>query len=275
MLLKFTKMHGLGNDFVLLDGLRAPIELDAGQVRFLADRHFGIGCDQVLVIEPARRGGDVRYRIYNADGGEVEHCGNGVRCVARYLREEGLTAKDEVAIETKNGEARVRVEAGGLVRVNMGPPRFDPDCIPMRAAARADRYEVDVAGGRVAVGAVSMGNPHAIIEVDDVDSAPVATLGPFIERHAMFPEGVNVGFMQVSGRDRIRLRVFERGAGETLACGTGACAAVVIGRCRGQLDEQVEVQLPGGMLSIAWAGEGSPVWMTGPATRVFEGQIEL
>jgi diaminopimelate epimerase len=276
MELPFTKMHGLGNDFVLLNGFRQSLNLSAESVRRIADRHFGIGCDQVLVVEPPRGNADVHYRIYNADGAEVEHCGNGVRCVARYLRDEGIVSKSEIVVETmKGGTSRVYIEDGGMVRVNMGAPRFDPQDIPMRAEKRANNYQVDVGGGRVSVGAVSMGNPHAVMRVDNVDTAPVSTLGPMIEKHSLFPEGVNVGFMQVVNAGQIRLRVFERGTGETLACGTGACAAVVIGRVYGLLKEAVDVELPGGRLSISWQQAGEPVWMTGPAARVFEGQIKL
>jgi diaminopimelate epimerase len=276
MHLNFTKMQGLGNDFVLLNGFRQSIELTPDNVRRIADRHFGVGCDQVLVVEPPHDGGDVHYRIYNADGGEVEHCGNGVRCVARYLRDEGIVTKDEIAVETmKGGLSRVYIEPGQLVRVNMGAPRFEPSEIPMNARQRASSYQVDVGSGRVSIGAVSMGNPHAVMRVENVDTAPVSTLGPMIEHHAMFPEGVNVGFMQVVNAEAIRLRVFERGSGETLACGTGACAAVVIGRLYGLLKPSVDVELPGGHLSISWGESGEPVWMTGPAERVFEGQIRL
>ncbi|MEZ5446604.1 MAG: diaminopimelate epimerase [Gammaproteobacteria bacterium] len=276
MELSFTKMHGLGNDFVLLNGFRKPLSLTPEHVRHLADRHFGVGCDQVLIVEPPRGEADVHYRIYNADGGEVEHCGNGVRCVARYLREEGIVIRDEITVETmKGGLSKVYIEAGGLVRVNMGAPRFEPAEIPMQVRGRASSYQVEVGGGHVSVGAVSMGNPHAVIRVDNVDTAPVSTLGPMIEHHPLFPQGVNVGFMQVVDAAHVKLRVFERGTGETLACGTGACAAVVVGRMHGLLKPVVDVQLPGGHLSISWAEPGQPVWMTGPAARVFEGQIKL
>lgn len=276
MELSFTKMHGLGNDFVLINGLGRQLALTPEAVRKIADRHFGIGCDQVLLVEqPQGSGADVRYRIYNADGGEVEHCGNGVRCVARYLRDEGIVVKDEITVETMKGVSRVYIEKGDLVRVNMGAPRFEPGEIPILAKHRASKYQIDVGAGHVAVGAVSMGNPHAVLEVDNVDTAPVLTLGPMIERHALFPEGANVGFMQVVNASRIRLRVYERGTGETLACGTGACAAVVIGRLHGLLKSSVDVELPGGHLSIAWEQGEEPVWMTGPAQRVFEGQIKL
>lgn len=272
----FTKMHGLGNDFVLINGFKQQLHLTPERVRRIADRHFGIGCDQVLLIGPPHRNGaDVHYRIYNADGGEVEHCGNGVRCVARYLRDEGIVVKDEITVETMNGISHVYIEKSGEVRVNMGPPRFEPADIPMLVKQRASSYQIDVAAGHISVGAVSMGNPHAVLRVDNVDTAPVSTLGPMIERHPLFPEGVNVGFMQVVDASHLRLRVYERGTGETLACGTGACAAMVIGRMYGLLKPQVEVQLPGGRLSIAWNEGSDAVWMTGPAARVFEGQIRL
>ncbi len=276
MRLAFTKMHGLGNDFVLFDALNQPLSLQPDQVRRIADRHFGVGCDQVLLIEPPRNGkADVYYRIFNADGSEVEHCGNGVRCVARYLRDSGRARGDELVLQTVNGEARVHLESGDRVRVNMGAPRFLPADIPFLAPQRAPRYDIDVGGGTVTIGAVSMGNPHAVLLVDDVEKAPVTTLGPQLERHPRFPQGVNTGFLQILDPGHARLRVFERGAGETLACGTGACAAVAVGRLWGRLQREVDVQLRGGHLSIAWDREGEPVWMTGPAERVFEGHIDL
>lgn len=274
--LPFTKMHGLGNDFIVINAFRQQVPMTPESVRKIADRHFGIGCDQVLLIEPPRNGkADISYRIYNADGGEAEHCGNGVRCVARFVRDEGLVFKDEITVETVNGLARVYIENDDLVRVNMGAPRFDPAEIPMLAEQRANSYLVDLAAGHVSVGAVSMGNPHAVLRVDNVDLAPVLTLGPMIERHPLFPEGVNVGFMEVVNPSKIRLRVFERGSGETLACGTGACAAVVIGRLYGLLNPSVDVELRGGHLLIAWDEGSEPVWMTGPAARVFEGRMRL
>src|SRR5579885_6994 len=276
MRLAFTKMHGLGNDFVLFDALNQPLSLQPDQVRRIADRHFGVGCDQVLLIEPPRNGkADVYYRIFNADGSEVEHCGNGVRCVARYLRDSGRARGDELVLQTVNGEARVHLESGDRVRVTMGAPRFLPADIPFLAPQRAPRYDIDVGGGTVTIGAVSMGNPHAVLLVDDVEKAPVTTLGPQLERHPRFPQGVNTGFLQILDPGHARLRVFERGAGETLACGTGACAAVAVGRLWGRLQREVDVQLRGGHLSIAWDREGEPVWMTGPAERVFEGHIDL
>jgi diaminopimelate epimerase len=274
--LKFTKMHGLGNDFVVFDGVRQEVALDAKRCRFLADRRFGIGCDQVLLVEPPRSAGtDFYYRIFNADGSEVEQCGNGARCFARFVREQGLTDKDEIPVGTKAGEIRLYVEPDGQVRVNMGIPIFEPSLIPFLTEAEADRYPLEVDGRTLEIGAVSMGNPHAVLRVDDLDQAPVTTLGPLIERHPRFPRRVNAGFMQVLEPGHIRLRVFERGVGETLACGTGACAAVAVGRRLGLLDPRVRVSLPGGDLVIEWPAESRPVWMTGPAVRVFEGEIEL
>ena len=276
MELQFTKMHGLGNDFVVIDGVRQRVALDAASTRFLADRRFGIGCDQILLVEPPRDGGtDFYYRIFNADGSEVEQCGNGARCFARFVRDQGLSSKDILDVGTRAGPIRLFLEADGQVRVNMGPPVLAPARIPFQAEVEAGLYPLEAAGRRLAIGAVSMGNPHAVLQVASVDTAPVAELGPAIERHPRFPNRVNVGFMEVQGRDRIRLRVYERGAGETLACGTGACAAVVSGRIQGLLDPRVRVSLPGGDLVIEWAQSGHPVWMTGPAERVFEGRIEL
>ncbi len=276
MKLKFSKMHGLGNDFVVFDAVRQSIALDTDQVRFLADRRFGIGCDQVLMVErPTAAGADFRYRIFNADGSEVEQCGNGARCFARFVRDQGLSTRDTLAVETAAGPITLHIEADGRVRVDMGAPRFAPAALPFQAVMECPEYTLEAAGEQVVIGAVSMGNPHAVLRVADIDSAPVDRLGPAIEAHPLFPRRVNVGFMQVVARDRIRLRVYERGAGETLACGTGACAAVAVGRRWGMLDETVQVALPGGELTVRWAGEGEPVWMIGPATQVFDGEIEL
>ena len=270
--MRFTKMQGLGNDFVVIDGIRQSVSLNATLVRRLADRRLGVGCDQVLLAEPASRPDmDVRYRIFNADGGEVEHCGNGVRCLAVFLRDQGLVGKRELRVETPAGEATVTLLGDGRVSVDMGPPRLEPAEIPFEASSRQTRYALRVDDRELAVAALSMGNPHAVLQVTDVDSAPVAHLGPLIEAHPAFPRRVNAGFMQVLARDHIRLRVYERGAGETLACGTGACAAVVAGRLQGLLDAAVAVDLPGGRLDIRWRGEGAPVWMTGPAETVFHG----
>lgn len=276
MRLPFVKMHGLGNDFVVIDAYRRAVSLTTDQVRFLADRRFGIGCDQLLLVErPTRAGVDFRYRIFNADGGEVEQCGNGARCFARFVRDEGLTTKDSIVVETAAGVITLYVEANGEIRVNMGAPRFDPAQLPFTADAEADKYPLEVGGEPLAIGAVSMGNPHAVLRVEDIATAEVERLGPLLESHPRFPRRVNVGFMQIVDRRHIRLRVFERGAGETLACGTGACAAVAVGRRWGELDATVRVDLPGGSLTIHWDGGNEPLWMTGPATRVFEGEIEL
>ena len=276
MLLKFTKMHGLGNDFVVIDGVRQPVALTPEQVRFLADRRRGVGCDQVLIVEPPQSAGvDFRYRIFNADGGEVGQCGNGARCFARFVVDAGLSDKTRIPVETASGRMELVLLDDGQVTVNMGVPRLEPAEIPFQAPARAEHYALDVDGRQVDIGAVSLGNPHAVLRVPDVTSAPVAELGPRIEHHPRFPERVNVGFMQVVARDHIRLRVFERGAGETDACGSGACAAAAVGQIQGLLDNVVRVSLPGGDLVISWAGVGHPLYMTGPATRVFEGQIEL
>jgi len=276
MKLRFVKMQGQGNDFVVLDGIRQRVELDADKVRAIADRHFGVGCDQVLVIEKPRSPDiDFRYRIYNADGGEVEQCGNGSRCFARFVLDEGLTKKREIAVETASGVIRPRVEDSGQVTVDMGAPRFDPREIPFIAAAETKlSYEIRVAGLPVQVAALSMGNPHAVQFVEDVDRAPVTTQGPLIERHPAFPKRVNAGYVQPLSRSHVKLRVWERGAGETLACGTGACAAVVAGIRAGLLDNDVRVTTRGGDLRIRWNGEGSPVMMTGDAVRVFEGEID-
>jgi len=276
MRLNFTKMHGLGNDFVVFDAIRQRVSLTPEQIRHIADRHFGIGCDQVLIVEPpAGDQADFRYRIYNADGGEVEQCGNGARCFSRFVHEEGMTDKETVTVETSAGLIRLSRPVHNQVTVDMGVPILEPAQIPFDAPARKLRYSLNLDGGAVEIGAVSMGNPHAVLRVNDVDSAPVEELGPIIERHPRFPQRVNVGFMQVVSPDLIRLRVFERGVGETLACGTGACAAVVVGNLQGLLQPQTEVELRGGRLVVSWTGEGAPVQMTGPAERVFQGQIEL
>lgn len=275
MKLKFTKMHGLGNDFVVLDGINQKIDLDRQQIRTLADRHFGIGCDQLLLVEKAEGTADFRYRIFNADGGEVEQCGNGARCFVRYVHEHGLTHKNEIRIETLSGVISPKLEVNGDVTVNMGKPQFEPEEIPFIAEKRELTYSLEIQGRLVTISAVSMGNPHAVLLVQNVDTAPVEVDGALIEVHPRFPKKVNVGFMQIVDRSRIRLRVFERGAGETLACGTGACAAVVAGVRLGLLDRQVTVSTRGGELTINWDGNDAPVWMTGPAVTVFEGEINL
>jgi diaminopimelate epimerase len=274
--LKFTKMHGLGNDFVVLDATRAPIELTREQLKFIADRHFGIGCDQILLVEPPREPGtDFYYRIINADGGEVEQCGNGARCFVRFVHDAGLSDKTEIRVGTLAGIIGPKLEADGRVTVNMGVPEFEPARIPFEAPRRELTYPLEVAGGSVEISAVSMGNPHAVQVVADVDVAPVLEQGPSIENHPRFPQRVNAGYMQILDRTHVRLRVYERGAGETLACGTGACAAVVAGIQRGLLDNNVTVATRGGALGISWQGEGRPVMMTGPAVSVFTGEIEL
>jgi diaminopimelate epimerase len=276
MTVPFTKMHGTGNDFVVFDAIRHRIDLTPEKIRRLADRHFGVGCDQILVVErPTRSDADFRYRIFNADGEEVEQCGNGARCFARFVRDQGLTDKDKITVETLGGLIRPRLESDGQVTVNMGAPRFEPREVPFDAPARQPNYDLEVGGRTLTVGVVSMGNPHAVHVVTDVETAAVATDGPLIERHARFPRRANAGFMQILDRNHIRLRVYERGAGETLACGTGACAAAVFGRQSGLLDATVEVMLRGGSLRVAWAGEGEPVYMTGPAQTVFQGTIDL
>lgn len=275
-LLRFSKMHGLGNDFVVIDAVSQSFTVTPEIARQLADRRFGVGCDQVLVVEPPPAPDiDFAYRIFNADGSEVEQCGNGARCFARFVREQHLTGKNVIRVSTRAGLIELRLEPDGQVRVDMGVPVLEPARIPFQAAQRQVTYTIDVDGTPVSLSAVSMGNPHAVILVDDVSSAPVATLGPRIESHPDFPNRVNAGFMAPLSRDEIRLRVYERGAGETLACGSGACAAVVAGRLQDILDETVKVHLPGGTLSIQWAGEGQPVIMTGPATTVFQGRIKL
>ncbi|MDM0024676.1 diaminopimelate epimerase [Variovorax saccharolyticus] len=287
MRIRFTKMQGAGNDFVVLDETRAPLGLDAAQYRFLADRHFGVGADQILSVRPSPSADiDFQYVIHNADGGEVEQCGNGARCFMRFVRERQLTAKDAVRVQTLSGVIEPRMGADGRVTVDMGAPVFETARVPFDTAGLDPQPEggwhtwhlaLDTHAGSaiVAVAVLSMGNPHAVQIVADVDTAPVAVQGPLIEHHPRFPQRVNAGFMQVVDRARVRLRVFERGSGETLACGTGACAAVVAGIRLGLLDARVDVQTRGGLLTIEWAGDGSPVLMTGPAVTVFEGDIEV
>ncbi len=285
MKLKFTKMQGAGNDFVVIDGVSRDIEITPERARRIADRHFGVGCDQVLLVEKSQRGdADFRYRIWNADGGEVEQCGNGARCFVRFVHDKGLTKKNEIRVETLSGVIVPRLEADGQVTVDMGAPQFDPERVPFDARGLqpllgGKRWPLDLAGREAVVAVLSMGNPHAVQAVADVDSAPVSTEGPLIERHPRFPRRVNAGYMQLVTRSHIRLRVWERGAGETLACGTGACAAVVAGIREGLLGDAVRVDTRGGRLTIRWAGgENDPncaVWMTGPAVSVFEGEIEI
>ena len=276
MKLKFSKMHGLGNDFVVLDGVRQSLALSPEQLRWLGDRHFGVGCDQILLVEkPSRADVDFRYRIFNADGGEVEQCGNGARCFVRFVHDQGLTDKPEIRVETMNGVIVLRLAEDGNVTVDMGVPSFVPEQIPFVSPSDDVVQELMVGDELVGMTAVSMGNPHAVLVVADVDAAPLELQGPLIELHLRFPQRVNAGFMQVQNRHTIRLRVYERGAGETLACGTGACAAVVAGIVRGLLDSPVRVEMRGGSLNIAWSGAGTPVQMTGPAITVFTGEIEL
>ena len=275
MKLRFTKMHGLGNDFVVIDAVRQRVALDPATIRHLADRHRGIGCDQLLLVEPPRLPDtDFHYRIFNADGSEVEQCGNGARCFARFVRDQGLTDRTEIPVGTAAGAIRLCVEPDGQVRVDMGVPILEPARIPFLAEAESLSYALDVDGETLSIGAVSMGNPHAVLLVEDTATAPVARLGPRIESHPRFPRRVNVGFMQVVAPDHVRLRVYERGAGETQACGTGACAAVVTGRRLGLLAPRVRVSLPGGDLVIEWVGSEQPVAMIGPAQQVFEGEID-
>jgi diaminopimelate epimerase len=287
MKLRFTKMQGAGNDFVVLDETRAPLKLTREQYRRIADRHFGVGADQVLSVRPAP-GPDVdfEYAIHNADGGEVEQCGNGARCFARYVRDKGLTTRDRIRVRTLGGVIEPRIDADGRVTVDMGAPVFEPHAIPFDAAGLSPHADgawqkwtlalgTHADSPRVSVAVLSMGNPHAVQEVADVDTAPVHAQGARIEHHPRFPNRVNAGFMQIVDRSRIRLRVWERGAGETLACGTGACAAVVAGIQRGLLDASVRVATRGGDLAIRWPGPGRPVMMTGDAVRVFDGEIEI
>ena len=271
--LRFTKMQGLGNDFVVLDGVREKIDLTRAQLRALADRHFGVGCDQILLVEAAQRPGvDFRYRIFNADGGEVEQCGNGARCFMHFVRGHGLSAKASLRVETMGGIIEPSLAPDGQVTVDMGAPRFEADAIPFIGGSGAVVEPLEVNGTTVMVSALSLGNPHAVQLVESVDAAPVTIQGPRIETHPRFPRGVNAGYMEVVDRANIRLRVWERGAGETLACGTGACAAVVAGMRRGLIDSPVRVATRGGALSVAWDGGASPVKMTGPAETVFEGE---
>ena len=271
--MRFTKMHGAGNDFVVVDATRTPFALTPAQIRALADRRFGVGCDQLLVVEPATRPDvDFRYRIFNADGGEVEQCGNGARCFVVFVGAKRLTDKREIRVETLSGVIVPRLEDDGEVTVDMGEPRFAPDAVPFAGGTGAIVEPLIVDGRTIAISALSIGNPHAVQLVSDVEAAPVATEGPVIERHPRFPERVNAGYMQVVDRANIRLRVYERGTGETHACGTGACAAVVAGIRRGLLDTEVRVRMRGGTLTIRWHGAGSPVWMKGPAAVVFEGE---
>jgi diaminopimelate epimerase len=276
MLLKFTKMHGLGNDFMVLDLVRQKLALTDALIRTLSDRKTGIGFDQLLIIEPATQAScDFAYRIFNHDGGEVEHCGNGARCVARFVVDQGLTPKTELTFEMAKGTIRTSLGSHSMVTVDMGAPILEPARIPFAADAQAITYPLQVAGKDYEISAVSMGNPHAVMLVPSAADAPVAELGPLLEYHPRFPERVNAGFMQIVDAGTINLRVFERGVGETLTCGTGACAAVVAGRLRGLLAEEVAVHTHGGILHIRWNGGQDSVWMMGPTATVFEGQLTL
>lgn len=276
MLVRFSKMHGLGNDFVVLDAVTQDIKLSAQQVQHIANRYTGVGCDQVLLIEPpARPDIDFNYRIYNADGSEVEQCGNGARCLGKYVQDKRLTGKKSIAVSTCNRVMQIRLVGNNDVRVDMGPPVLEPAQIPLKADQQQAVYSLETRFGTTEFGAVSMGNPHAVIQVDDVDTADVQQIGAAIEVHELFPSRVNVGFMQVVDLHKIRLRVFERGVGETRACGTGACAAVVSGQLRKLLGRRVEVELTGGTLLVEWEGGESPVFMTGEAVKVFDGKIKL
>jgi diaminopimelate epimerase len=278
MQLEFTKMHGAGNDVIVFEAPRDGRLPTPERWRELSHRHKGIGFDQAMVLEPPRRAGtDVYYRIFNADGGEVEQCGNGARCVASYLsaRSSAPNGGGELMLDSPAGLIRARIHGSNLVSVDMGPPNFDPKSLPFEASAEAHVYPLAVAGTEVEIGAVSMGNPHAVLTVTSVASAPVDRLGPAIEHHPRFPKRVNVGFMEIVDRSHIRLRVFERGAGETLACGTGACAAVAVGRRHGRLDSTVEVELAGGKLEITWSAPGEHIWMKGPTAVSFTGRAEF
>lgn len=276
MMIQFTKMQGLGNDFAVIDATQKPLQLTAQQIKKMSDRHFGIGFDQLLVIEASSdAAADFNYRIFNADGSSAEQCGNGARCIGKYIHDHKLSAKKEIVVSTLAGNLPIILEADGQVTVNMGIPIFDPKMIPYKATHQTDRYQLPLENESITIGSVSMGNPHAVILVTDASTAPVKELGTKIENHPNFPKRTNVEFMQIINPQQIHLRVFERGAGETLACGTGACAAVVIGRLWQKLAEKVSVHLPGGTLIISWQGPNHPVWMTGPAEEVFTGTYTI
>lgn len=276
MQLKFTKMQGAGNDFIVIDAYSENIALNANQIKKIANRYFGVGCDQLLMVEKSTSASvDFKYRIFNADGGEVEQCGNGARCFARFVAEKGLTDKYEISVETASGLIVLQLKSDGQVTVNMGAPIFEPARIPFSTPNRQAQYPLKLQSETITIFAVSMGNPHAVTVVDNTEQAKVEILGPQIESHIDFPQRVNAGFMQVLNSHEIKLRVYERGSGETLSCGTGACAAAVSGIALGLLQSPVLVNTRGGKLSIAWAGEATPVMMTGPAEFVFEGQLEI
>ncbi len=275
-MISFTKMHGLGNDFVVIDAINQAVNLTPEQIQFMANRHFGIGFDQLLMVEKAiSDNADFKYRIFNADGSEVGQCGNGARCFARFVRDKKLSSKNEICVDTNSGQLLLRFNDQDLITVNMGIPKHQPTEIPLVAERELLLYTLDIDGVKTAFGAVSMGNPHAVIQVDNVETAPVSNIGKILESHAIFPERANIGFMQIMDRKTIKLRVYERGAAETLACGSGACAAVVVGIEQNLLDNTVNVKLPGGELNISWSGRGSPVFMTGSASYVFDGTINL
>lgn len=276
IMIHFTKMHGLGNDFVVIDAINQQVSLTPKQIRFIADRHFGIGCDQLLLVEKTENSNaDFRYRIFNADGSEVAQCGNGARCFALFVRNRKMTDKSEILVDTDAGQLLLYFDNDGLITVNMGVPIHEPAGIPLKSDQESRFYTVQINGVERAFSAVSMGNPHAVLKVNDIKTAPVNELGSELENHPFFPERANIGFMQVVDRKHIRLRVFERGAAETLACGSGACASAVIGIEQNLLDQNVNVALPGGELKISWEGRGKPVFMTGPAVVVFDGSIDL
>jgi len=275
-MINFTKMHGLGNDFVVIDAINQHITLTSEQIRFMSNRHFGIGFDQLLLVEkPVSDNADFKYRIFNADGSEVGQCGNGARCFARFVRDKKLSGKEEICVDTNSGQLLLRFTEQDLITVNMGIPKHNPIEIPLLAEQELMLYKVAVNDENISFGAVSMGNPHAVIQVENVENAPVDSLGNILENHTIFPERANIGFMQIINKKAIKLRVYERGAAETLACGSGACAAAVIGIEQNLLDNDVCVELPGGNLQISWSGRGEPVLMTGPACHVFDGTIIL
>jgi len=283
MLIRFTKMHGLGNDFVMLDQVSQDIKLSPEQIKALADRHRGIGFDQLLMVEPPQDPEmDFFYRAFNADGSEAEQCGNGARCFLRFVRDRGLTTKTCIKVQTRNSKIECQLEKDGTITVNMGKPNLDPQRIPFLTDFPALTYKISVESSPVCkdkkvieISAVSMGNPHAVVQVEDVDKVPVEILGPMIENHEKFPKRVNAGFVEIVNRNKIRLRVWERGAGETLACGTGACAAVVSQRLLGLLDDEVEVEFKGGIAKVCWKGNDAPVYLTGPVCRVYEGRTQI
>ncbi|TFH08338.1 MAG: diaminopimelate epimerase [Nitrosomonadales bacterium] len=272
---KFTKMHGLGNDFVLIDCVNQSVQLSPEQLRLLANRHLGVGCDQILLVEKAKGNADFRYRIFNSDGSEAEQCGNGARCFVRYVYDQGMTQKKEIRVETLGGLIIPKLESNGEVTVNMGAPKFEPQEIPFIAEKRMLTYSLDIDDKQIEFSILSMGNPHAVQVVESIHHVPILVEGAQIEGHPRFPQHVNAGYMQVVNRNHINLRVYERGTGETLSCGTGACAAVVAGITRGLLSSTVKVSTTGGSLTVRWEGKNHPVWMTGPAISIFNGEIEL